>query len=83
MSLLNCDGACRANFSAAAGFGFNDNGKVGIFSTFAAFLEMSVSEVTMARLNRCNVICHYSHSGVDEMSDNTCEILTLEQSSER
>jgi len=62
----------RGNFSAAAGVGFNENGKVGIFSTFAAFLEMTVSEVTMARLNMCNVICHFSHSGCDEMSDNTC-----------
>ncbi|KAK4695758.1 hypothetical protein P7C70_g8492, partial [Phenoliferia sp. Uapishka_3] len=62
----------RGNFSAAAGFGFNENGKVGVFSTFAAFAEMSISEITMARLNFCSVICHYSHSGVDEMSDNTC-----------
>ena len=37
----------RGNFSAAAGFGFNENGKVGIFSTFSAFLEMVISEITM------------------------------------
>lgn len=61
----------RGNFSAAAGFGF-EKGKVGIFSTFSAFLEMCCSEITMARLNRCNVLCHFSHSGVDEMCDNTC-----------
>ena len=52
----------RGNFSAAAGFGFQE-GKYGVFSTFAAFLEMIISEVTMARLNNCNVLCHFSHSG--------------------
>ncbi|KAG6337102.1 hypothetical protein ID866_1976 [Astraeus odoratus] len=61
----------RSNFSAAAGFGFDAN-KFGVFSTFSAFLEMVVSEITMARLNNCNVLCHFSHSGVDEMADNTC-----------
>jgi len=61
----------RSNFSAAAGFGF-DADKFGVFSTFSAFLEMVISEVTMARLNNCNVLCHFSHSGVDEMADNTC-----------
>jgi transketolase len=61
----------RGNFSAAAGFGF-DHDKFGVFSTFSAFLEMCVSEITMARLNHCNVLCHFSHSGVDEMADNTC-----------
>ena len=63
----------RGNFSAAAGFGFGSNGeRQGIFSTFSAFLEMCLSEMTMARLNHCNVMCHFSHSGVDEMADNTC-----------
>lgn len=61
----------RGNFSAAAGFGFEE-GKYGVFSTFSAFLEMVISEITMARLNNCNVLCHFSHSGVDEMADNTC-----------
>ncbi len=61
----------RGNFSAAAGFGF-EKGKQGIFSTFSAFLEMIISEATMARLNDANVICHFSHAGVDEMADNTC-----------
>ncbi|MCL4692864.1 MAG: transketolase [Candidatus Hydrogenedentes bacterium] len=61
----------RGNFSAAAGFGFT-KGKQGIFSTFSAFLEMVVSEITMARLNEANVICHFSHAGVDEIADNTC-----------
>jgi len=61
----------RGNFSAAAGFGFDQN-KFGVFSTFSAFLEMVISEITMARLNFCNVLCHFSHSGVDEMADNTC-----------
>lgn len=61
----------RGNFSAAAGFGF-EKGRQGIFSTFSAFLEMILSEATMARLNDANVICHFSHAGVDEMADNTC-----------
>ena len=61
----------RGNFSAAAGFGF-DKDKFGVFSTFGAFLEMVISEITMARLNNCNVLSHFSHSGVDEMADNTC-----------
>jgi len=61
----------RGNFSAAAGFGF-DPEKFGVFSTFSAFLEMIISELTMARLNNCNVLSHFSHSGVDEMADNTC-----------
>ena len=61
----------RGNFSAAAGFGF-EKGRQGIFSTFSAFLEMIISEATMARLNGANVICHFSHAGVDDMADNTC-----------
>ncbi|GMV98900.1 MAG: transketolase [Candidatus Hydrogenedentota bacterium] len=61
----------RGNFSAAAGFGFTP-GKQGIFSTFSAFLEMIVSEATMARLNKATAICHFSHAGVDEIADNTC-----------
>jgi len=61
----------RGNFSAAAGFGM-EKGKQGVFSTFAAFLEMCLSEITMARLNNANVLCHFSHSGVDDMADNTC-----------
>ena len=61
----------RGNFAAAAGFGMHPN-KQGVFSTFAAFLEMCCSEITMARLNNSNVFCHFSHSGVDDMSDNTC-----------
>lgn len=61
----------RGNFSAAAGFGF-EKGRQGIFSTFSAFLEMIISEATMARLNEANVICHFSHAGVDDMADNTC-----------
>ena len=61
----------RGNFSAAAGFGSSE-GKQGIFATFSAFLEMSISEITMARLNFSNVLSHYSHSGVDDMADNTC-----------
>jgi len=61
----------RGNFSAAAGFGMEE-GKQGICSTFAAFLEMCISEITMARLNKSNVLSHYSHSGCDDMADNTC-----------
>jgi len=61
----------RGNFSAAAGFG-SSKGKQGIFATFSAFLEMCVSEITMSRLNFSNVLAHFSHSGVDDMADNTC-----------
>jgi transketolase len=61
----------RGNFSAAAGFGM-DEGRQGIFGTFSAFLEMVVSEITMARLNESNVLAHFSHAGVDWMADNTC-----------
>jgi transketolase len=61
----------RGNFSAAAGFG-SSAGKQGIYGTFSAFLEMCVSEITMARLNFANVMAHFSHSGVDDMADNTC-----------
>ncbi|MBD2355711.1 transketolase [Tolypothrix sp. FACHB-123] len=61
----------RGNFSAAAGFGMV-KGKQGIFATFSAFLEMCISEITMARLNQSNVLCHFSHAGIDDMADNTC-----------
>ena len=61
----------RGNYSACAGFGMEE-GRQGIFSTFSAFLEMIISEITMARLNKCNVLAHFSHSGVDDMADNTC-----------
>jgi transketolase len=61
----------RGNYSAAAGFG-SSKGRQGIYATFSAFLEMCVSEITMARLNFSNVLAHFSHSGVDDMADNTC-----------
>jgi len=61
----------RGNISAAAGFGMVP-GKQGIFATFSAFLEMCISEITMARLNHSNLLCHFSHSGIDDMADNTC-----------
>ncbi len=61
----------RGNFSAAAGFGMEPS-RQGIFATFSAFLEMLISEITMARLNKANVLAHLSHSGVDDMADNTC-----------
>ncbi|MGN6367803.1 MAG: transketolase C-terminal domain-containing protein [Phycisphaerae bacterium] len=61
----------RGNYSAAAGFGF-EKGKQGIFATFSAFLEMVISEITMARLNKSNVLAHFSHAGCDDMADNTC-----------
>lgn len=70
----------RGNLSAAAGFGFDQN-KFGVFSTFSAFAEMVLSELTMARLNHCNLLSHFSHSGVDEMADNskqTSQRLTTE-----
>lgn len=61
----------RANFSAAAGFGM-EAGRQGVFATFSAFLEMIISEITMARLNGANVLAHFSHAGIDDMADNTC-----------
>lgn len=61
----------RNNFSVAAGFGASP-GRQGIFGTFSAFMEMVISEITMARLNRANVLAHFSHAGVDDMADNTC-----------
>ncbi|MEY3458831.1 MAG: Transketolase [Planctomycetota bacterium] len=61
----------RGNYSAAAGFGY-EAGKQGVFATFSAFLEMVVSEITMARLNQANVLAHFSHAGCDDMADNTC-----------
>lgn len=73
----------RGNFSAAAGFGAFKADRQGVFrwvttrivadlgSTFSAFSEMIISELTMARLNFANVLTHFSHSGVDEMADNT------------
>jgi transketolase len=61
----------RGNLSAAAGFGY-DHDKQGIFATFSAFMEMCISEIAMARLNESNVLCHFSHAGVDDMADNTC-----------
>jgi transketolase len=61
----------RGNLSAAAGFGM-EKGKQGVFATFSAFLEMCISEITMARLNYSNLLCHFSHSGIDDMADNTC-----------
>lgn len=63
----------RGNLSAAAGFGFEAD-KFGVFSTFAAFLEMVISEITMARLNNCNLLCAFSHAGIDTMADNTCAL---------
>ena len=61
----------RGIFSAAAGFGWQP-GRQGVFATFSAFLEMILSELTMARLNQANVLAHFSHSGCDDMADNTC-----------
>ncbi len=61
----------RNNFSVAAGFG-SSPGRQGIYGTFSAFQEMVISEITMARLNKANVLAHFSHSGVDDMADNTC-----------
>jgi transketolase len=61
----------RGNFSAAAGFG-REPGHQGVVATFSAFLEMIISEVTMARLNESNVLAHFSHAGVSEIIDNTC-----------
>lgn len=70
----------RGNFSAAAGFGAFKADRFGVFSTFSAFSEMIISELTMARLNFANVLTHFSHSGVDEMADNTWQVASLRYS---
>ena len=53
----------RGNYSAAAGFGFAAD-KFGVFSTFSAFLEMVIPEITMTRHrvinDRNNVLSHFS-----------------------
>ena len=51
----------RGNFSAAASFEFAPD-KFGVFSTLSAFFEMTI-EITMAKLNHCNVLSHFSHGG--------------------
>lgn len=61
----------RHNFSAAGGFGSAESYQ-GIDAGFSAFLEMIISEITMSRLNKRNVLAHFSHAGVDDMADNTC-----------
>ena len=61
----------RRNSSACAGLGIN-NARQGVFGTFVAFQEMFIGEVTMAKLNHCNFICHIRHPGVNDMSDNNC-----------
>lgn len=62
----------RGLFSAAAGFGANEDSQ-GIFATFSVFgSEMILSEVAMARLNDRDVLCHFSHAGVDWMADSNC-----------
>merc|ERR1719261_2295004 len=33
---------------------------------------MIISQIFMARLNNANVLSHFSHTGTDEMADNTC-----------
>lgn len=62
----------RGLFSAAAGYGARD-GCQGIFATFSVFgSEMVLSEVAMARLNERDVLCHFSHAGVDWIADSNC-----------
>ncbi len=57
------------NFSLAAGFGCEKDSQ-GVFATFSAFNEMLISQISMARLNKRNVLAHFSHAGVDDMADN-------------
>lgn len=62
----------RNLFLRAAGFGA-EKGCQGIFATFSVFgSEMLPSEIQMSALNKRNVLCHFSHAGVDWMADNTC-----------
>ena len=62
----------RGLFLRAAGFG-SKPGYQGVFATFSVFgSEMLPSEIQMAALNKRNVLCHFSHAGVDWMADDTC-----------
>jgi len=61
----------RGNLLAAAGFG-SQKGNQAVYATFAAFMEMVISELTMSVMNRSNLLLHFSHSGVDWMADNRC-----------
>ena len=63
-------GTGAGNFSAAAGFGFKRQTRH--LQHLLRVSEMIISEPTMARLNDANVICHFSHAGIDDMADNTC-----------
>jgi hypothetical protein len=47
----------KGDLEGSTGFGFAHD-KFGIFSTFSAFLEMVLSEITLARLNSCNALSH-------------------------
>ena len=58
------------NFATAAAFGSSPY-RQGIFSTFGAFIEMTISEIKMAIQNNRRAIIHYSHTGVDDMADNS------------
>ena len=58
--MLSSGTALNSNNTHGVGF---DADKFGVFSTFSAFLEMAISKITMARLNNCNVRCHFSQSG--------------------
>ncbi|MFH1276555.1 MAG: transketolase C-terminal domain-containing protein [Candidatus Woesearchaeota archaeon] len=62
----------RGLFLRAAGFGSKERYQ-GIFATFSVFgSEMLPSEIQMSALNQRNVLCHFSHAGVDWMADDTC-----------
>jgi transketolase C-terminal domain/subunit len=58
--------------NACEGFDFANDSRQGVFATFAAFQEQLISDVTMAQLNHSNVLCHFSHSGVDDMTNKQC-----------
>ena len=44
-------------------------GYIYIYSLCSRLKTPVTLQVTMARLNHCNVLCHFSHSGVDDMSE--------------
>ena len=43
--------------------------RIYIYSLCSRLKTPVTLQVKMARLNHCNVLCHFSHSGVDDMSE--------------
>lgn len=59
----------RGNWLLSCGFG-SMPGHHAFYTTFSAFLEMIISEITMGNFIDSNVMAFFSHAGVDGISDN-------------